>query len=139
MSWLIFCQKNIELKLAGLGVAKAKREILFIQKWDLDHWCPKSCLRNIWMSSGIVSKLKRWCQIKIVTRKNLPWYVMIHMMISDKGKFPLPNLVVKFQQTFVDNNHQCFAFPAHNLNCHWRWGWWDHIQAIFLKLFYFNM
>ena len=35
MSWLIFCQKHIELKLAGLGVAKAKRGILFIQKMQI--------------------------------------------------------------------------------------------------------
>ena len=27
-------------------------------------------------------------------------------------------------------------FPAHNLNLHWRWRWWDCIQAIFLNLFY---
>ena len=25
-----------------------------------------------------------------------------------------------------------YTFPAHNLNVHWRWGWWDRIQAIFL-------
>ena len=28
--------------------------------------------------------------------------------------------------------------PAINLNFHWRWGWWDWIQAIFLNLFYFR-
>ena len=28
-------------------------------------------------------------------------------------------------------------FLANNLNFHWRWRWWDQIQAIFLKLFYF--
>ena len=26
----------------------------------------------------------------------------------------------------------------HNLNFHWRWMWWDQIQAIFLNLFYFT-
>ena len=47
-------------------------------------------------------------------------------------------------QKFVDNAQQCFAFtpqanfPAHNLNFHWRWRWWDRIQAIFLNLFYFK-
>ena len=47
-------------------------------------------------------------------------------------------------QKFVDNAQQCFAFtpqanfPAHNLNFHWMWRWWDRIQAIFLNLFYFN-
>ena len=30
-------------------------------------------------------------------------------------------------------------FPANNLNFHWRWRWWDQIQAIFLNLFYFNV
>ena len=45
---------------------------------------------------------------------------------------------------FVAITKQCFAllpklnFPANNLNFHWRWGWWDRIQAIFLNLFYFN-
>ena len=40
-------------------------------------------------------------------------------------------------QKFVDNAQQCFAFtphaifPAHNLNFHWRWRWWDRIQATF--------
>ena len=27
-------------------------------------------------------------------------------------------------------------FPAHNLNFHRRWRWWDQIQAIFLNLLY---
>ena len=46
-------------------------------------------------------------------------------------------------QKFVDNTQQCLAFaphanfPAHNLNFHWRWSWWDQIQAIFSNLFYF--
>ena len=45
-------------------------------------------------------------------------------------------------QMFVDNAQQCFAltpqtnFPAQNLNFHWRWRWWDRIQAIFFNLFY---
>ena len=29
-------------------------------------------------------------------------------------------------------------FPANDLNFHWRWRWWDWIQAIFLNIFYFN-
>ena len=47
-------------------------------------------------------------------------------------------------QQFVVNAQQCFAFtprtifPAHNLNFHWRWRWWDQIQATFQNLFYFN-
>ena len=45
-------------------------------------------------------------------------------------------------QKFVDNSQQCVAFtpqanfPANNF--HWRWRWWDQIQAIFLNLFYFS-
>ena len=45
---------------------------------------------------------------------------------------------------FVDNAQQCFAFtpqanfPAHNLNFHWRWRWWDQIQATFQNLSYFK-
>ena len=41
-------------------------------------------------------------------------------------------------------NKLCFAslsqvkFPTNNLNFHWRWRWWDQIQAIFLNLFYFK-
>jgi hypothetical protein len=41
-------------------------------------------------------------------------------------------------QKFVDNGHQCFAFtrqanfPAHNLNFHWRWRWWNQILKSFL-------
>ena len=29
-----------------------------------------------------------------------------------------------------------YIFPSHNLNCYWRWRWWDPIQAIFLNLFF---
>ena len=46
------------------------------------------------------------------------------------------NIVGPCKQTFeykifVDNAQQCFAFtpqanfPAHSLNFHWRWRWWD--------------
>ena len=28
-------------------------------------------------------------------------------------------------------------FPAHNLNFHWMWSWWDQIRATFLNFFYF--
>ena len=47
-------------------------------------------------------------------------------------------------QKFVDNIQQCFAFtpqanfPTHNLNFHWKWRWWDRIQATFWNLFYFT-
>ena len=30
-------------------------------------------------------------------------------------------------------------FPVHDLNFHWRWRWWDQIQATFQNLFYFTM
>ena len=49
-----------------------------------------------------------------------------------------------FEKKFDDIPQQCFAllpqvnFHANNLNFHWRWRWWDRIQAIFLNLFYFN-
>ena len=39
---------------------------------------------------------------------------------------------------------KCFAllpqvnFKANNLNFHWKWRWWDWIQAIFLTLFYIS-
>ena len=29
-------------------------------------------------------------------------------------------------------------FPANNLNFHWRWRWWDQINAIFLIFFYYT-
>ena len=32
-----------------------------------------------------------------------------------------------------------FTFPAHTLNFHWKWRWWDQIQAIFLNIFYFEI
>ena len=45
------------------------------------------------------------------------------------------NIAGPCQQTF------CFTpranFPAHNLNFHWKWRWWDWIQATFWNLFYF--
>ena len=42
------------------------------------------------------------------------------------------------------HTQECFTllpqvnFYALNLNFHWRWMWWDRIQAIFLNLFYFT-
>ena len=30
-------------------------------------------------------------------------------------------------------------FPINSLNFHWRWKWWDQIQAILLNLFYFTI
>ena len=30
-------------------------------------------------------------------------------------------------------------FAPQNLNFHWRWRWWDQIQAIFLNLIYFTL
>ena len=30
-------------------------------------------------------------------------------------------------------------FPVNNLNFHWRWRWWDPIQAILFNLFYFTI
>ena len=30
------------------------------------------------------------------------------------------------------------TYPANNLNFHWRWRWWDQIQAIVLNLFYYT-
>ena len=66
------------------------------------------------------------------------------------GKVIRQNIAGWCQQTFCfqkffDNSQQCFAstaqanFPAHNLNFHLRWMWWNGIQAIFLNLFYFNI
>ena len=40
--------------------------------------------------------------------------------------------------------NQCFSFttqanfPARNLNFHFRWRWWDQIQATFWNIFYFT-
>ena len=41
------------------------------------------------------------------------------------------------QQCFCPYTSNQVKFSAHNLNFHWRWRWWDQIQAIFLNLFYF--
>ena len=41
------------------------------------------------------------------------------------------------QAMFCLNNSS--KLSANNLNFHWRWRWWDRIQAIFLNLFYFNI
>ena len=58
-----------------------------------------------------------------------------------KGKTLLGQQVFQ-NNKFVDITQQCFAlllqvnFPANNLNFHWRWRWWDRIQAVFINLFY---
>ena len=39
-----------------------------------------------------------------------------------------PSHSVKIQ--IIAFTHQA-NFPAHNLNFHWRWRWWDQIQATF--------
>ena len=52
------------------------------------------------------------------------------------------NFFISLLKKFVDNAQQSCTpqanFPAHNLNFHWKWRWWDRIQAMFLNLFYFN-
>ena len=54
------------------------------------------------------------------------------------------NIFFSFQK-FVDNAKQCFTctpqahFAAPNLNFHWRWMWWDRIQATILKSFLLYM
>ena len=60
-----------------------------------------------------------------------------------RGK-TLLGVVNKLLKTkFVDTIQQCLAclpqvnFPTNNLNFHWRWRWWNRIQAIILNLFYF--
>ena len=63
-----------------------------------------------------------------------------------KGK-TLLDVVNKLLKTksLLTFTQQCFAllpqlnFTANNLNFHWRWRWWDRIQAIFLNLFYFSI
>ena len=62
-------------------------------------------------------------------------------IIGGKGKKLLGIVNQLENKNFVDITKQCFAllpqvnFPANNLNFHWRWRWWDHIQAIFLNFF----
>ena len=61
-----------------------------------------------------------------------------------KGKTLLGVVNKLLKKKFVDNTKQSFAllpqlnFPTNNLNFHWRWRWWDQIQAIFLNLLYFR-
>ena len=55
-----------------------------------------------------------------------------------KGKTLLGNLYSKFCWQHPAMFY-LYTFPAHNLNFHWRWRWWDRIQAIFLNLFYFTV
>ena len=49
------------------------------------------------------------------------------------------------QQTFCVQKSAMFAFTpqsnflAHNLNFHKMWRWWDQIQAVFWKFFYFTI
>ena len=75
---------------------------------------------------------------------------------------PSPSLTVKIQimglrckiktllgifknKKFVDPAMFCLITwskiycQCNDLNFHWRWRWWDRIQAIFLNIFYFNL
>ena len=88
---------------------------------------------------------------------NIVWIQFHHLHFSENSNYwreilldvIRQNIAWWCQQTFcsqmfVDNSQQCFAFtpqanfPTHNLNFHWRWRWWDQIQATFINLFYFT-
>ena len=83
-------------------------------------------------------------------QENSFWFKVENIYVDSLVLIPSASPSVKIQiiggkvfcfQKFVDNAQQCFAFtpqancPAHNLNFHWRWRWWDQIQAIFLENF----
>ena len=75
-------------------------------------------------------------KIQIMGRK-------VCLMCQGKTLLGIANKLFK-TKSFVDITQQCFAllpqvkFPPNNLNFHWRRGWWDWIQAIFLDFRYFR-
>ena len=89
--------------------------------WELATFIEKHVLK-VW------TKRTRKCR-HVFRNKPLSWSFLLSSTFENKK--------------FVDNAQQCFAFtpqanfPAHILNFHWRWRWWDRMQAIFLNLFYF--
>ena len=75
-------------------------------------------------------------KIQIMGRK-------VCFMCKGKTLLGIVNKLLK-NKKFVNITQQYFAllphlnFPANNLNFHWRWRWWDRIQAIFINIFYFT-
>ena len=84
-------------------------------------------------------------QVKEKRFKKIAWIWSHHLHLHWKFKWKvclrckcqtLLWVVIKLLK-FVDITQQCFAllseviFPAHYLNFHWRWRWWDQIQATF--------
>ena len=57
------------------------------------------------------------------------------------GSIPSPTSSVKIQimLCLITSIRPQRNIPAHNLNFHWRWRWWDQIQATFQNLFYFTV
>ena len=91
--------------------------------WELATFNEKHVLK-VWI------KRTRKCRYMFSGMRPLSWSFLLSSTFENKK--------------FVDNAQQWFAFtpqanfPAHILNFHWRWRWWDRMQAIFLNLFYFT-
>ena len=58
-------------------------------------------------------------------------YAITPMSLIKKGHGQRKNLSYGHQMVTK-------TFPPTNLNFHWRWRWWNQIQAIFSNLFYFK-
>ena len=109
---------------------------LYFLKASSIWWCgPKhshaKCSRLnelIFRENGYAMSL--WiCLIKVA------WIQFNHLHLQGKFKLLAGNFTWSNKAKVCWQAQQCFAFtpqakfPAHNLNFHWRWRWWDQNKA----------
>ena len=89
---------------------------------------------------GVVNKLLKTKSLLTSPSNVLPYYL----------KETFPSMIWIFTKVEGDGINKLFVFkgfaftaqayfPAHNLNFHWSWRWWNGLQAIFLNLLCFNI
>ena len=125
VKWNVNSAAHIQEESCRTRARKDRKHAL--THFDSRHqdWKVKKILKG---SLDLIQSPSPSVKIQIICRK---------VCLRWKGKTLLGVVNKLCFQKFVDNTQQCFAFmpqvnfPAHNLNFHWRWRWWDLIQATF--------
>ena len=122
---------------------QAKKFARWSPKWPLNKVLIFSCFEQIrpppnLKKAGFNKKVEfNIYMAKYKRFKKIAWIWSHHLHLQWKFKLWVGKVVwgLKAKHCLAQ---QCFAFtpqanfPTHNLNFHWRWRWWDQIQAIFL-------
>ena len=91
---------------------------------------PNFKVEKIWEDSlNLIPSPSSSAKIQIIARK-------VCLRCKVKTMLGAVNKLLKTKSLLTSPSNA--NFPANNLNFLWRWRWWDQIQTIFLKRFYFT-